>query len=68
MLISIGLSGSRCPKPEFPSIPLLFSPSFADGREPGDTGCRGLDAGVKHLLDFVTEPLDAQGMERSFRC
>jgi len=68
MLIATGFSGSRCPKPEFPSIPFLFSPSFADGREPGDAGCRGLDVSGRNLLDFVTEPLDAQGTERSFRC
>ncbi len=68
MLMSTVFSGSPCPKPDFPSIPFLFSPSFADGREPGNAGCRGFELAGRRLLDFVTEPLDAQGLERSFRC
>jgi len=68
MLISASLPGSRCPNPNFPSIPSSFPPSFADGRELGDAGCRGLDVAGRHILDFVTEPLDAHGIERSFRC
>jgi len=68
MLKSASLSGSRCPNPDFPSIPFSFPPSFADGREIGDAGCRGLDLIGGHILDFVTEPLDPRGLERSFRC
>ncbi len=65
-------SGSRCSNPNFPSIPISFPPSFADGRELGDAGCRGAgdcgEAGAGHVLDFVTAPLDGRGTERSFRC
>jgi len=68
MLMSASLPGSRCPNHNFPSIPLSFPPSFADGRELGDTGCRGLDVTGGPIRDFVTEPLDTQGAERSFRC
>ncbi len=68
MLNAASFPGSRCPNPEFPSIPFTFPPSFADGRELGDAGCRGLDVTGGHILDFVTEPLDTRGQERSFRC
>jgi hypothetical protein len=60
--------GSRCPQPQFPSIPLSLPPSFADGRELGDTGCRGQNGVDAPILDFVTEPMDARGSDRSFRC
>ncbi len=63
-------SGSRCSNPNFPSIPISFPPSFADGRELGDTGCRGQqqDDRQNMILDFVTEPMDARDSDWSFRC
>jgi hypothetical protein len=54
--------------PLFPSIPFPISPSFADGREHGDTGCRGRNESDTSILDFVTQPMDSSGSERSFRC
>jgi len=60
--------GSRCTKPQLPSIPAFFPPTIADGRKLGDTGCRGFDGKEGVVFDFVTEPLDAGGSDRSFRC
>jgi hypothetical protein len=68
MLNAAICSGSRCPKPQFPSILFSFPPSFADGRELGDTGCRGQNGTEAHVLDFITEPMDTRGSDRSFRC
>ncbi len=68
MLNAAGCPGSRCSKPQFPSIPLSFPPSFADGRELGDTGCRGQNGREALILDFVTEPMDARASDWSFRC
>ena len=72
MPVSLIRSGSRCSDPNFPSLCVSFPPSYADGRELGDTGCRGDRegdrVGVGRPLDFVTAPLDRRGMERSFRC
>ena len=68
MLNAAICSGSRCPKPQFPSILFSFPPSFADGRELGDTGCRGQNGMEAYILDFVTEPMDTRGSDRSFRC
>ena len=72
MPVSLIRSGSRCSDPGLPSIPISFPPSYADGRELGDTGCRGAKddeaLGGGRLLDFVTVPLDRRGSDRSFRC
>src|SRR3989338_3239622 len=72
MLLAPSRSGSRCSTPHFPSIPFSFPPSLADGRELGDTGCRGTcecgAGGAGRLVDLVTAPLDGEGTERSFRC
>ena len=68
MLNAAICSGSRCPKPQFPSILFSFPPSFANGRELGDTGCRGQNGMEANVLDFVTEPMDTRGSDRSFRC
>ena len=72
MPVSLIRSGSRCSDTDLPSIPVPFPPSYADGRELGDTGCRGAKddepIGGGRLLDFVTAPLDRRGSERSFRC
>ncbi len=68
MLNTASYPGSRCPKPQYPSNPISFPPSFADGRELNDTGCRGQNGMDALILDFVTEPMDARGSDRSFRC
>ena len=60
--------GGRCSKPQVPSNPFSFPPSIAVGRELGDTGRRGQDETDALILDFVTEPMDARGSDRSFRC
>jgi hypothetical protein len=67
MLNSENRPGSRCSTPQFPFIPYSIPPSFAVGRELGDTGCRGQDRSAL-ILDLVTEPTDANGSDRSFRC
>ncbi len=68
MLNAASCPGSRCTQLQFPSIPQSFPSTFADGREFGDTGCRGQSGTEFLILDFVTEPTDAQGSDRSFRC
>ena len=68
MPVSLIRSGSRCSDTDLPSIPVSFPPSYADGRELGDTGCRGQNESDALILDLVTEPMDARGSDRSFRC
>jgi hypothetical protein len=68
MLNAANCRGSRWTQPQFPSIPYAFPPSFADGRELGDTGCRGRILREELILDLVTEPMDARGSDWSFKC
>jgi len=68
MLSATSCPGSRWSKPQFPPIPFSSPPSFADGRELGDTGCRGQNGTDALILDLVTEPMDASGSDRSLRC
>jgi len=68
MLKETDFPGGRCPQLQFPSIPFSIPASFADGRELGDTGCRGRNGADVLILDLVTEPTDARGSDRSFRC
>ena len=72
MPVSLIRSGSRCSDPDFPSFSISFPPSYADGRELGDTGCRGgkdnEHIGDGRLVDFVAAPLDPRGTDRRFRC
>jgi len=68
MLSATHCPGSRWFKPQFPSIRFSSPPSFADGRELGDTGCRGQNGAEADVLDFITEPMDTRGSDRSFRC
>jgi hypothetical protein len=61
--------GSRCETPHFPLVPVLPPSLAVNGRELGDTGCRG-DRAAHHdqIIDFVTVPPDAAGSRESFRC
>jgi hypothetical protein len=68
MLNAQDCPGGRWTQPQFPSIPFSIPPAFADGREHGDTGRRGRSELDAQVLDFVTEPLDSSGCDRSFRC
>ena len=68
MLNATRRPGSRCTQPQFPTIPISIPPSFAVGRELGDTGCRGKDRSDAKVIDFVTEPTNVSGSDRSFRC
>ena len=68
MLNAQNYPGGRCTQPQFPLISFSIPPAFADGREHGDTGCRGGSESHAQVLDLVTEPLDSSGGDRSFRC